>query len=91
MLQVKPCSAQAENRPAPAEVIKGHRSFGHYPRVPERVRTNQETELDARRDFRPRRKGGPPFEDRLMWIAEDRVQVIPGPEVLVAELLHAFR
>src|SRR5207247_8801320 len=79
------------NRPASREVVKGHRLRSQHPRVSERVRANQQAKLNSRRDLRPGRKSGPSFEDRLMWVAEDRVQVVPGPQVLVAELLHPLR
>ena len=56
-------------------------------RIPERVRPDEQPEPDALRRLGEGGKRRIALEDRLVRVAEDRVQVIPRPERVVPELL----
>src|SRR4029078_3520373 len=85
VLQLHPCPTDAEDRPPTARVIDRRDRLRDDARVAERVRADQQAEP------RPLRLAGTGAEQRvalkeaLIRVAEDRVEVIPGPEMLVAE------
>ena len=90
VLVVEPRAAEAEDRPAVADVVERRGHLGHEPGIAEGVGTDQQPQPDARCDLRPRGQRHPALEDRLLRLAEDRVQVVPRPEVVVAELVDAL-
>ena len=89
VLRLHPRAADAEDRPPAAEVVDRRDRLRHQPGVAERVRADQQAEAGVRRDLRPRRQRRVALEDRLQRVAEDRVQVVPGPQRFVAELVDA--
>ena len=91
VLELHPRAADAEDRPAAADVVERRGGLGHDARVAERVGADEQAEPRALGGHRPRRERRPALEDRLVRVAEDRVQVVPGPEVVVAESIDALR
>ena len=73
-------AADAEDRPAAADVVEGRRHLGHEGRVAERVGPDHEPDPDALGRLGPGRQGQPALEDRPVRVADDRVEVIPRPE-----------
>ena len=91
VLQVEPGPAEAPDCPPVTDVVEGGERLGDQGRVPERVRADQQPEARPAGDLRPGGERRVPLEDRLERVAEDRVQVVPRPEVVVAEVVHAPR
>ena len=56
------------------------------PGIAERVRADEQAEPDPLGRLGQRRERGVALEDRLVRVAEDRQDVVPGPEVVEAEL-----
>ena len=77
--------------PTLADVVERRRRLRHETGIAERVRADEQTELRLRGLAGPRRQQRPAFEDGLVRVAEDRVEVVPCPEVRVAEAVHALR
>ena len=59
--------------------------LGDEARVPERVGTDEEPQSRLLRLAGPRVEQRPALEDRLVRVAEDRVNVIPRPQVRIPE------
>src|SRR5439155_8817609 len=91
VLELEPRAADAEDPPAVADVVESRGHLRHEPGIAERVGTDEQAEARLLRGHRPRGEGRPPFDDRLIRVAEDRVDVVPGPEVVIAEAVDALR
>ncbi len=91
VLRVEPGAADAQDRPPVAQVVQRGGQLGRQPRVAERVGADQQAKPHALGGLGPRGEAHPSLEDRLQWVAEDRVQVVPRPQVVVAELVHPSR
>ena len=87
VLGLHPRAADAQDRPAAADVVEGRRGLGHDPWVAERVGADEQPEAGPLGLRRPRGERRPALEDRLVGVAEDRVEVVPRPEVVVAEAI----
>ena len=85
VLGLHPRAADAEDRPAVADVIERRGGLGDEPGVAERVGADQQAEPGLLGLARPGVEQRPALEDRLVRVAEDRVEVVPRPEVGVAE------
>ncbi len=85
MLELEPRAADAEDRPPSRRVIESGHDLCHEGRVAERVRPDHEADLYPLGGHRPGRDRGPALEDGLVRVPEDRLDVIPRPEVLVAQ------
>src|SRR3954470_9812482 len=89
MLVVEPRAAQSKDCATIRDVVQRRRELGDEARIAKRIGTDEEPEPDPCRRLRPRSERHPAFEDVLLGLAEDRVQVVPRPQVLVAELVNA--
>src|SRR4029079_15852805 len=89
VLQLEPRPADAGNRPAAADVIDRRQRLHCQARVPERVRPDEQTQPDSRRRLGEGRERRVALDDRLVRVAEDRVDVVPCPERVEAQLLGA--
>ena len=87
MLDLEPRAADAQDRPAAADVVDRRDGLGREPRIPEGVRPDEQPEADPLGGLGERRERGVALEDRLVRVAEDRVEVVPRPERVVAELV----
>ena len=79
-----------EDRPAVADVVERGGGLGDEPRIAERVGADEQAEPGPLGLARPGVEQRPALEDRLVRVAEDRVQVVPRPEVGVAETIDPF-
>ena len=89
VLVLEPRAAQAQiARPSEmwSSVVA---QLGHQARVAECVGTDQQPQPDPGGAF-AHAASDIALEDRLLRLAEDRVQVVPRPQVLVAQLVDLF-
>ena len=91
VLQLHPGAAEAGDRAAVADVVDRRDRLGDDPRVAERVRADEQSEADPLGLARPRGQQRVALEEVLVGIAEDRVQVVPRPEMVVPELVDPLR
>src|SRR5439155_4350267 len=91
VLELEPRSAEAQDGAPIAHPVQVRGHLCHEARVAEGVRADHQSQTNLAGHHRPCREGGVPFPDRRVRVAEDGVQVIPGPEVLVAELVDSSR
>ncbi len=89
VLELEPRAADAEDRPPAADVVDRDRRLHGQARVAERVRPDEQPEGDSLGGLGQRSESGVALVDRLVRVAEDRVDVVPGPQVVVAERLGA--
>ena len=87
VLTLEPRPAEAHDRPAATDVVDGRDRLRREPRVAERVRPDEQPEPDPLRRLGQGGQRGIALEDRLVRLAEDREDVIPRPEGVVAELV----
>ena len=85
VLRLEPGAAQAQHRPTPGEVVEGRDHLDHERRVAERVGTHQQPQRRAGGHLAPAREHHVALEDRPGGRADDGVQVIPGPQRVVAQ------
>ena len=91
VLVLEPRSTETEDRPAIADVIERRDQLGHLCRIAERIGADEQPELRPTGDLGPRAERQPALEDRLLRLAKDRVQMVPRPEMLVAQLIDLAR
>ena len=91
VLVPEPGRAKPGDRPAVADVVECRHGLGDEPGIAERVRPDEEAEVDLLRCGGPRSEHRVALEDRLEPLADDGVKVIPGPEMVVAESVHSLR
>src|SRR4051794_733663 len=91
VLVVEPGTAEPGDRAPVRDVVDRRDHLRHEPGVPERVRADHQPEPGPLRRHGPRGKRRVALEDRLVRGAEDRVDVVPGPQVLVAQRVDALR
>ena len=91
VLVAEPRPAHAHDRPAAADVVDGRHRLHRQPRVAERVGADEQAEPDPLGRLGGGGERRVALEDRLVGIAEDREQVVPGPQVVVAERLGPAR
>ena len=87
VLELEPGATDAQDGPAIADVVERGRELGGQARVPERVGADQQPELHPLGGHRPCRQQRPALEDGLVRVTEDGVEVVPGPEAVVAQAL----
>ncbi len=87
MLALEPGAPDSQDRPATADVVDGDDRLRDEAGVPEGVGADEQTQPDPGRRLRQGGHRGVTLVDRLFAVAEDRQEMVPGPEVLVAELL----
>ena len=90
-LGLHPCPADTEDRPAVADVVERRGGLRDEPRVPERVGADEQAEAGLLGLAGIGVEQRPTLEDRLVRVAEDRIQVIPGPQVRVAQAIDPLR
>ena len=91
VLGLHPCPADTEDRPAVADVVERRGGLGDETWVPERVGADEQAEAGRLRLAGLGVEQRPALEDRLIWVAEDRIQVIPGPQVRIAQAIDPLR
>ena len=91
MLGPEPRAAKAHDRAPAADMVDRHERFRREPGVAERVGADEQAEPDALGRLGPGRQGGVALEDRLERVTEDRVEVVPRPDVVEAQPLGALR
>ena len=79
-----------EDGPPVAHVVERRGHLRGEGRVSERVRPDHQAERDPRRDPGPARQDHVALEDRPAPVALDRVEVVPGPQRVIAELVGAL-
>ena len=89
VLVLEPRPADAHDRPAAADVVDRRHALDREPRVAERVRPDEQPEADPLGRLGDGGERRVALEDRLVGVAEDRLEVVPGPDVVVAETLGA--
>ena len=87
VLGPEPRPAHAHDRAAAADVVDRRERLHREAGVAERVRADEQPEPDPLGRLGGRRERGVALEDRLVLVAEDREQVVPGPQVVEPELL----
>src|SRR4051812_21438894 len=90
MLDLHPRPADPEDRPALARVVDGGDRLGDDARVAECVSADEEPQSRALGLPGPRAEQRVALEEVLVGIAEDGVEVIPRPEVGVAQAIDAL-
>ena len=85
VLGLEPGAADPEDRAPVADVIEGGDHLRHRRRVAERVRTDHQPDRGALGGLGPGCQGHVGLEDRSVVVADDRVEVIPGPQGVEAE------
>ena len=90
MLELEPGAAEAHDRSAAADVVDGRDGFGHKSGVPERVGADEQSKWNAFGGLRNGRERRVTLEDRLVGVAEDREEVVPGPERVEPERFGAL-
>ena len=91
VLQLVPRTTDPEDRSPVAGVIERCHGLRNEAGIPERVRADEEPEPDLLGLAGPSVEQRPALEDGLVRITEDRVQVVPGPQVGVAETIDSLR
>ena len=91
VLTLVPAAAQPEDGAAAADVVDGGDGLGHDGRIAEGVGTDEEPESDMRRHRGPGGQARIALEDGPVRIAHGRDEVVPGPEMVVAELVDPPR
>ena len=91
VLRLEPGPADAQDRPPVAQVVERGGQLGGETGIAEGVGADQQAKPHALGDLGPGGQAHPSLEDRLQRVAEDRVQVVPGPEMVVAELVDPAR
>ena len=88
VLELEPTAAKPEDRSPAARVIE----CGHHLRdqrgVAKSVRSDQQTETGALRDEGPRGQRRPRFKNRMVRIAENGIEVVTEPQLVVAHSLQ---
>jgi hypothetical protein len=90
VLRLEPRAADAQDRAPIAHVVDRRERLHGDARVAEGVGADEQPEPDSRCRLRERGQRRVALEDRLVRVAEDRVHVVPGPQVVVSELLRAL-
>src|SRR5665647_313591 len=80
MLLLEPGGAEAEDRPAAADLVERRGHLRHEGRVADRIRPDHEPNPDALGRSRPGRDRQPSLEDGTVRVADDRVEVVPRPQ-----------
>lgn len=91
VLELEPGRTQAGDRAALADVVERRERLRDDERTAERDRPDEQPQPDALRDLRQRREGAVALPGRLLGLADDPVDVIPRPDMVVAELLRTDR
>src|SRR5450759_2096162 len=90
MLLLEPGGAKAEDRPAAADLVERRGHLRHEGRVADRIRPDHETDPDALGRGRPGGDRQPSLEDGAVRVADDRVEVVPRPQGVIAEPVRTF-
>jgi len=80
MLLLEPGGAEAEDRPAAADLVERRGHLRHEGRVADRIRPDHEPNPDALGRGRPGGDRQPSLEDGAVRVADDRVEVVPRPQ-----------
>ena len=88
---VEPGAANTKDGAAVRRVIQRADRLGHNPWIPEGVGANHQAELDLLGGGGPGAERHVRLKDVLLRVANNGVQVIPGPEVVGAELVCELR
>ena len=91
MLGLEPCRADAEDRAAAADVIERRRHLRDEGRLPEGVGAHHQPDRRVGRGLRPCSDRQPALIHRAAIGADDRVDVVPRPERVVAEPVREKR
>jgi hypothetical protein len=91
VLGLEPGATDAEDRPAAAQVVEGGGELGRERRVAERVGADHQPELRAGRRGGEPGEGQVALEDRPVGRADDRVEVVPREDRVVAEPVRGGR
>ena len=86
---LEPGAADAEDRASAGDVVEGRRHLRGERRLAERVRPDHQSDPDPLRGLGPGGQRQPALEDRTVGAADDRVEVVPRPERVVAEAVGA--
>ena len=87
VLALVPSPAEAQDRPAAADVVDGRDRLGDEARVPEGDGAHEQAEPDATGHRRPGSEARVPLEHGPVGVPDGGEQVVPGPQVVVAELV----
>ena len=85
VLGLEPGAADAQHRPAAADVVERGRHLGDERRVAERVGTDHEPDGGALGALGPGGQGQPALEHRSLVGTDDGIEVVPGPDRVEAE------
>jgi hypothetical protein len=91
VLELEPRTPEAQDRPPATDVVNRRDRLGYESRVAERVGADEQSERDAFGRLRDGSECRVTLEDRLVGVAEDGEEVIPGPERVEPERLGALR
>ena len=87
VLLFKPGGANAEDGATAGDVVESGGELGGERRLAEGVRANHQADAHVLRGFGPCDEGGPAFKDWPVRVADDWIDVIPSPEVVVADAI----
>ncbi len=87
VLALEPCPADPHDRATAADVVDRRHAFHRQTRIAEGVRPDEEAESNALGRLGDGGEGRVALEDRLLGVAEDRLEMVPGPDVVIAESL----
>ena len=87
VLLLEPAAADAENDPAAADVIDRGDDLGEQRRRTEHVGRHQRSELQPLGGGGKCRQGRPGLEHRLVGLAIDRQEMVPDPQMVVAQFV----
>ena len=90
VLQVHPRAADAQDRPALADVVERGGRLRGQAGVAEGVGADEQAQAGLLGRHRPGGEARPAFDDGLIWVAEDGVEVVPRPEMVVAKAINAL-
>ena len=91
VLQAEPGSAEAHDRPAAADVVDGGDRLDARPGLRNVFAPTNRPELCLLGCHGNRGQGGVALDDGLVRVTEDGEQVVPGPDVVVAQRVGALR
>ena len=90
VFELEPGAADAEDRPPARHVIQRGNDLRHERGVAEGVGPDHQPEPHPLRGHGPGRDQRPALVNRLIRLSEDRLHVVPRPEVLVAKPIDSL-
>jgi len=91
VLPLEPGAADAHDRPSAADVVDRGEALHCESGVPKGVRADEQAEPDPLGRLGHSRERRVTLEDLLVRVAEDRQEVVPGPDMVVPETFRPLR